>query len=337
MLANYFESVKNGKIKCGLCHHACVIGEDQSGICKTRLNKSGKLISAVYGYPACTGVDPVEKKPLFHFKPASQTYSIGTLGCNFSCANCHNWYYSQEEEIEKRSEEMDYMPPEKIVCAAIEEDCQSIAYTYNEPTVFTEYALDIMKLAHENNLKNIWVSNGYMTEKCLEALIPYLDAINIDLKSIEEEFYKKYCGSHLSPVLENLKTLKQEQVHLELSTLIIPSINDDIRVLSDMAEFIANELGTDTPWHISRFNPESSWKLKNLENTDEDMIYEALEIGKNSGLKYVYAGNIQGDDKENTYCPKCGELAVRRNSYHVERFDHKGRCVYCDRNLDIVD
>jgi pyruvate formate lyase activating enzyme len=335
--SRFFTPVKNGKIKCGLCNHFCLIDPGKTGICRSRINKEGKLYSAVYGYPANTGVDPVEKKPLYHFKPGSLAFSFGTMGCNFSCANCHNWKLSQMEDIENEMDDMDFMPPEKIICAALEEGCQSIAFTYNEPTIFTEYALDIMKLAYKNDLKNIWVSNGYMSTECLDAIMPYLDAVNIDLKSMDENFYKHNCNSKLKPVLENLTALKQEQAHLEITTLIIPSINDDLDELSGLAEFIANELGTDTPWHISRFSPKNSWKLKDAEETEDDIMYEAFEIGKNSGLKYVYVGNMPGDQKESTYCPKCGELAIARSGNGVERFDSRGRCAYCDRNLDIID
>jgi pyruvate formate lyase activating enzyme len=295
------------------------------------------MYSAVYGYPASIGVDPVEKKPLYHFKPGVLAYSMGTLGCNFSCSNCHNWKISQAEKIKEAQETLDYMTPEKIVCAALEEGCEAIAFTYNEPTVFTEYALDIMKLAHDNGLSNIWVSNGYMSADCLEAILPYLDAINVDLKSINSNFYKNICSSELKPVLQNLVALKQEQAHLEISTLVIPSLNDDFDILTELAEFIANDLGTDTPWHINRFSPINSWKLKDLEAANEDIMYEAFEIGKNSGLRYVYVGNMPGDQKQCTYCPKCGELAISRSTHGIERYDSRGRCSYCDKNLDIIE
>lgn len=335
--AKYYKSGKNNSVNCNLCYCKCVINDNEVGACRSRLNKGGKLYSLNYGYPVAQNIDPVEKKPLFHFLPGSLTYSIGTLGCNFKCDNCQNHGISQIDDIAEKTKNIDYVTPERIIEEAIGNDCNSIAYTYNEPTVFCEYAIDIMRLAHENDLKNIWVSNGFMSDECLKSVLPYLDAINVDLKSVDNDFYKHNCSAKLAPVLDNLKTLKQEQVHLEITTLIIPSHSDDIDMLNRLAEFIAVELDADTPWHLSKFYPDVSWKLKNLPITGEDIIYQAYEIGKDVGLKYVYVGNIPGDQKENTYCPKCDELAIRRLGYNIERFDSNGRCAYCDRSLDIVE
>ncbi len=335
--AKFYQKLKNKAVKCQLCHHFCTLGPGQTGICRTRQNIDGELYSLVYGYPVALNVDPIEKKPFFHFLPASLTFSLGTLGCNFRCRNCQNWDISQAKNIKEKIKLLDYFEPEKIVEEALNNECKSIAYTYNEPTVFAEYALDIMKLAHEYNLKNVWVSNGFMSSECLQAILPYLDAINIDLKSFSDQFYQNICGARLQPVLKNLKTFKAEQVHLEVTTLIIPTLSDDPEMLAQIANFIATELDTDTPWHISRFSPEISWQLKNLPATGDDIIYEAYEIGKDAGLKYVYVGNLPGDEKENTYCPRCGELAIRRLGYYVERFDNHGRCAHCDKNLEIID
>ena len=335
--AKYYKNLDNSTIQCLLCNHFCAIGNNKTGICSARKNINGKLYSIVYGHPVAMNVDPIEKKPLFHFYPGSLIYSLGTLGCNFACENCQNWDISQAKLIEKTVSKIDYIPPEKIIENALGDDCKSIAYTYNEPTIFAEYALDIMKLARSNGLKNVWVSNGYISQEVLLDIIPYLDAINIDLKSFDNEFYKLNCKAKLEPVLNNIKLLKQEQVHLEITTLIIPQRSSDIEMLSRLAEFIVSELDTDVPWHISRFNPDISWRLKDLQETGDDLIYEAHQIGKDAGLKYVYVGNIPGDQKENTYCPKCGELAIRRIAYSVERLDRKGRCSYCDKSLDIIE
>ncbi|MFC1678534.1 AmmeMemoRadiSam system radical SAM enzyme [Patescibacteria group bacterium] len=334
--ANFYIK-KDSKIQCQLCNHFCFIAEEDAGICKARKNHQGKLYSLVYGYPIAINVDPIEKKPLYHFLPDSITYSIGTLGCNLSCANCQNWDISQVNKIEDRLNNLPFLSPEKIVEESKFNGCRSIAYTYNEPTIFSEYAIDIMKLAQKENIKNVWVSNGYMSDLCLDAIIPYLDAINVDLKSVDQNFYKSNCAAKLEPVLRNLKRIKQEQVHLEVTTLIIPSLNNNAIMYKDVAEFIATELSSDTPWHISRFSPEISWKLKDFEATSDEMIYEAYDIGKQSGLKYVYVGNIPGDQKENTYCPKCGELSIRRLGYHIERMDNNGRCQSCDASLEIVE
>ena len=335
--AQFYQKLDNKSVACRLCRHFCVIKNGQTGLCRARKNENGILYSLVYGYPLEANIDPIEKKPLFHFFPGSATYSFGTLGCNFACANCQNWNISQARVLEKKIKELDPVTPERIVEEALGNDCLSISYTYNEPTVFTEYALDTMRLARANGLKNVWVTNGYMSEDCLKAIIPYLDAINVDLKSIDTGFYKANCEANLDPVLENLKRLKREQVHLEITTLIIPTLSNDLGMLNRVAEFIAQELDVDVPWHITRFSASLSWKLKNLSSTADDMIYEACDIGKNAGLKYVYAGNIPGDQRENTYCPKCGELAIERMGYNVERRDEGGRCAHCERDLDIVE
>jgi len=334
--AQFYKTLTNNEVQCRLCNHFCRLREGQIGLCRTRKNKDGRLYSLVYGYPAVLNVDPIEKKPFFHFLPGSLTYSLGTLGCNFVCRNCQNWDISQAKNIETKLKQIDFWLPEKIVENALGDGCQSIAYTYNEPTVFAEYALDIMRLAHKNGLKNIWVSNGFMSAEALNSILPYLDAINVDLKSMDENFYRENCGGHLKPILENLKLIKQEQVHLEITTLVIPTLSDDLEMLQKLANFIVSELDTDTPWHISRFSPEISWQLKNLPTTGDDILYEAYEIGKEAGLKYVYLGNVPGDQKENTYCPQCGELAIRRLGYHIERLDNNGHCSYCDRSLDII-
>ncbi|PIR13949.1 AmmeMemoRadiSam system radical SAM enzyme [Candidatus Falkowbacteria bacterium CG11_big_fil_rev_8_21_14_0_20_39_10] len=335
--AKFYKQLKNNQVQCRLCHHFCVIKNNNLGICRARKNKAGKLISLVYGFPVAHNVDPIEKKPLYHFLPGSISYSIGTLGCNFSCANCQNWDISQAGGIEKKNEKNDYLSPERIVEEAMNNDCQSISYTYNEPTVFAEYGLDIMKLARRNGLRNVWVSNGYMSADCLETIFPYLDAANIDLKSMDENFYKENCGAKLKPVLENLVKLKREQIHLEVTTLIIPGLSDDVGMLEKMAKFMAKELDADTPWHVSKFSPQSSWKLKSFTPTGDDIIYSAYEIGKEAGLKYVYVGNMPGDQKENTYCPKCNQLAIRRFGFQIERLDVSGRCSSCDKNLDILE
>ncbi len=332
--AKFYKNIDN-KIQCQLCNHYCIIKDNKVGICKVRKNKNGKLITLIYGYPVAQNIDPVEKKPLYHFMPGSFTYSLGTLGCNFFCTNCQNWDISQAKLIEENISKMDYCSPEKIVEEALGNDCKSISYTYNEPTIFTEYALDIMKLAKENGLKNVWVSNGFMSTECLEKITPYLDAINVDLKSMDDDFYRQNCGARLNPVLENLKKIKDEQIHLEITTLIIPEMSDNLNMIEKISNFIADELDCDTPWHISKFSPEISWKLKNKNQTSDDLIYKAYEIGKESGLKYVYVGNMPGDSKENTYCPKCKELVIRRMSNEVDRLDNKGLCPGCDTNLDI--
>lgn len=334
--AKFYKKLAGQAVACELCHQACLIKNNSLGLCRVRKNINGKLFSLSYGYPVALNIDPIEKKPLFHFRPGSLTYSLGTLGCNFRCANCQNWNISQAvKTISPAEENLTLESPEKILSDAIENGCPSISYTYNEPTVFAEYALDIMKLARRNNLKNIWVSNGYMSKQCLDAIIPYLDAANIDLKSFSDDFYRQTCGARLKPVLENLKTLKKAGAHLEITTLIIPGLSDDLTMLEQLAGFIVNELDSDVPWHLSKFSPDVSWKLKKTPQTKEETIFAAFDLGKNAGLKYVYAGNLPGDERENTYCSACGELAIRRFGYEVERLDNHGNCANCDKNLDI--
>ena len=333
--AKFYKQLNNNIVQCRLCNHFCAISDGDIGKCRTRKNVNGKLYSLVYGYPVALNVDPIEKKPLFHFMPGSSTYSLGTLGCNFVCANCQNWDISQAQDIENKVKKMEFIEPEKIIKEAIENECESISYTYIEPTIFTEYALDIMKLAKENGLKNVWVSNGFMSEECLNAIIPYLDAINIDLKSMDDDFYRDNCGARIQPVLDNLQIIKNAGVHLETTTLIIPTLSDSFEMLKRAADFIA-QLDSDIPWHLSKFSADISWKLKDLPDTGDSLIHQVYEIGKEAGLKYVYVGNIPGDQKENTYCPACGELAIRRLGYHIERMDNKGRCAVCDKDLGIV-
>ncbi len=335
--AYFYRKLENKKVQCELCNHYCVIKNGELGFCYTRKNINGELFSLVYGKPVAINIDPVEKKPLFHFMPGTKTFSLGTYGCNFRCKNCLNYSLSQEREIEKKNLDVKYISPEKIVNKAMEFKCQSIAYTYVEPTIFIEYALDIMKLAHEKGLKNIWVSNGFMSKKCLDKIVPLLDAINVDLKSFDEFFYNKVCGARLVPVLENLKFLKSKDVHLEVTTLIIPSLSDDLEMIKEIAKFIKEELGIETPWHISKFSPEISWQFHDLPQTNYEEIETAYLIGKNAGLKYVYSGNVIKDSKEDTYCPKCNKLVISRVFYNTKRYDHGGKCSECGYNLNIVD
>ncbi len=336
--AQFYKKLNKEKlVQCQLCRQFCLIKPDEAGFCNVRKNIDGQLYSLVYGYPAAINVDPIEKKPLFHFFPGSLAYSLGTFGCNLKCANCQNYDLSQAQQVEKMVKKLTYLEPEKIVEEAVSNNCTSIAYTYNEPTIWTEYALDIMALARKNKLKNVWVSNGYMSAQCLEKISPLLDAINVDLKSFSQDFYNDNCQASLKPVLENLKTIYQAGVHLEITTLIIPELSDDLLNFKKIAEFIANELGVEVPWHLSKFSSAISWKLKHLPQTADKIIYQAYDIGKDAGLKYVYVGNIPGDEKESTYCSKCNQLAISRFNYEIERFDNHGSCSKCDTILDIVE
>ncbi len=284
-----FEKLNNMCVVCKTCSHRCIIPENKRGICAVRENRQGKLFLLVYGKAIAAHIDPIEKKPLFHFMPGTFTYSVATVGCNFSCKWCQNFEISQQPK--PNNEILGFeLSPEQIVKNAQKEKCPSISYTYTEPTIFLEYALDTMKLAHNVGLKNIWVSNGYMTPETLKMITPYLDAINVDLKSFSEKTYQKYCGVHLKPILENLKQIKNNKIHLEITTLIIPGVNDSEKELTQIAQFIAKKLGKDVPWHISRFFP--AYKMMDAEITSIETLNSAEKIGKNQGLKYVHKGNI---------------------------------------------
>ena len=297
-----YKKLKDNKTQCQTCWHYCLIENGQVGRCGVRQNKNGALFSLVYGQPCAINIDPIEKKPLYHFLPHSQTLSIATIGCNFTCWACQNHQISQISRGVLSGNFRNLNPredpsgtsgtPEKIVEMAQQANCPSISYTYTEPTVFLEYAFDIMKLAKQAGLKNIWVSNGFFSSETLSLILPYLDATNIDLKSFDENFYQKYCGGRLSPILKNLKKLKQAGVWLEITTLVIPTLNDSPATFEKIAEFIANDLGPETPWHLSRFSPEISWKLQNLPATPLKTLQMAYDIAKKAGLKNVHLGNI---------------------------------------------
>ncbi len=282
-----WEKLTDKKARCNACNHRCIINNQNTGVCGVRKNENQTLYSLVYGKAIAEGVDPIEKKPFFHFLPKTKSYSIATVGCNFKCKHCQNADISQNPNIIGQD-----LMPEEVVEKAIANDCQSIAYTYTEPTIFIEYALDTMKLAKKKGLKNVWVSNGYMSEESLDLISPYLDAINVDLKSFSEDFYQEVCGARLKPVLENLKEIKKQGIWLEVTTLIIPKNNDSDQEIEKIANFIAKELGTETPWHVSRFFP--AYKMADLPPTDIKTINNAVEIGKRAGLKHVYSGNIPG-------------------------------------------
>jgi pyruvate formate lyase activating enzyme len=280
-----YNKLNSGKVQCSACNHRCVISDGKRGICKVRENNKGKLYSLVYGKIIAEHIDPIEKKPLYHFLQGTFSLSIATNGCNFKCLHCQNADISQSPTIigtEKTAEQ--------IIQDALDNKCPSISYTYTEPTVFVEFALDCMKLAHKRGLKNIWVSNGYMTKETLDLVAEYMDAINVDLKAFSEEFYRDVCGARLKPVLENLVEIKKRGIHLEITTLVIPQKNNSDKELKGIAEFIKEKLGSDVPWHVSRFFPQ--YKLSNIPPTPIDIIYKAVEIGKEAGLKYVHPGNV---------------------------------------------
>ncbi len=329
------DEISGARVQCQVCTHQCLILPNKRGICGVRENQKGTLYSLVYGKAVALNIDPIEKKPFFHFLPGTKSVSVATVGCNFSCKNCQNWNISQSPKTSSEIAGQD-IPPEKIVKYALENKTPSISYTYTEPTIFLEYALDTMKLAKKKGLKNTWVTNGFMSKKTLEMIVPYLDAANVDLKSFDDKFYREVCGAKLKPVLENLKQMKKMGIWVEVTTLVIPTLNDKEETFKKIASFIKNELGTETPWHISQFSPEISWKLQYLSPTPVENIEMACQIGLDTGLKYVYSGNLPGLASEDTHCPKCKEKMINRTGYYVTQSHKNGKCSNCGENLNLI-
>ncbi len=328
-----YDELEDNAVQCHLCAHRCQIKEGSRGICRVRENREGKLFSLVYGNLISKNVDPIEKKPLYHFFPGSRAFSIATPGCNFRCAWCQNWQISQMPR-EMNMPEGQRVMPEEIVEQAVKTGSDSIAYTYSEPTIFFEYSFDIAKLSKQEGLKNIYVTNGFMTQEMLEMIQPYLDAANVDIKAFRDEPYRSLMGGRLQPVLDSCKLMKSMGIWLEITTLIVPGVNDDPEELQDLATFILKELGPETPWHLSRFYPQ--YKMKDRGPTNERLLRETKDMGESLGLDYIYIGNVYG--RYSTKCKKCGQELISRSGYAAERvgLDSEGRCKNCGTRLDGV-
>ncbi|MDP6685935.1 MAG: AmmeMemoRadiSam system radical SAM enzyme [Candidatus Omnitrophota bacterium] len=327
--AMFYEKLDKDLVRCNLCSHHCKIPSGEFGVCGVRKNQGGALNTHVYGEVIASHVDPIEKKPLYHFFPGSASYSIATVGCNFKCGFCQNWQISQAS---KRESDLagTSISPEEIVNEAEKNKCKSISYTYTEPTIFFEYAYDTAKLAKQKGLLNIFVTNGFMTKQALETIRPYLDACNVDLKSFRGDFYKKICQARLEPVLDSIKTMKGLGIWVEVTTLLVPGENDSDKELKDIAEFIAG-VGLEVPWHISRFHPD--YKYMDSISTPVESLERASEIGKKAGLRYIYLGNvIEGN---NTYCHNCGELLIKRVGFDITSYKVKeNKCPKCNTVID---
>jgi len=334
--ARLYKSLSEKKVQCLNCAHKCILPPGQTGICGVRKNIGGKLYSLVYGKAVAVNIDPIEKKPLFHFLPRTYSLSIATVGCQFRCWNCQNWEISQGPKITGKIEGED-ISPEQIVAIAKKHQLPSISYTYTDPIVFSEYALDTMKLAKKGGIKNCWITSGFFSKELLSAVSPYLDAANVDLKYFSDKDYIKYSGGRLQPVLDTLKGLKRKKVWVEVTTLIIPTINDSEKTLKGIAKFIKEELGAETPWHTTQFSSALSWKLHNIPDTPIETLIKARQIGQKQGLKYVYTGNVPGLEGENTYCPKCGTLVIQRYGYNVKRYDKNGKCPKCGASINLIE
>ncbi|MCJ7540584.1 MAG: AmmeMemoRadiSam system radical SAM enzyme [Desulfobacterales bacterium] len=335
MEAYLYESLKDNEVKCNLCNHRCNIKNGRRGICGIRENRGGVLETLVYGKVIARHIDPIEKKPLFHFLPGSLSYSIATVGCNFKCRFCQNADIAQMPSDRNGRIVGDAFTPEDVVAAALKGDCKTIAYTYTEPTVYFEFAYDTAKLATEKGIRNVFVTNGYMTEEALQMIHPFLDAANVDLKAFTEDFYKTMCKAKLVHVKETLKRMKSLDIFVEVTTLIIPGLNDDKKELENLSAFLVDALGPETPWHISRFHP--TYKLMDRSPTPVETLIRAREIGIKAGLKYVYTGNVPGESGEKTFCDQCDHLLIDRWGFYVQ--DNRirnGKCPKCNAAVDGV-
>ncbi|MBN1144931.1 MAG: AmmeMemoRadiSam system radical SAM enzyme [Bacteroidales bacterium] len=331
MEASYYEQAKSG-LKCRLCPHECIISNGKTGICNVRRNVNGVLMAETWSRLSAMNIDPIEKKPLYHFHPGENILSIGSLGCNMKCRCCQNWHISQSP-VAGYSLGRSVEPAEVVSMALSSSGNMGIAYTYNEPTVWYEYMLAVAKVAASNRLKNVMVSNGYIAHKPLEELLDYMDAFNIDLKGFSEEFHMKFTGARLEPVLKTLKQIRKAARHLEITNLVIPSLNDHAGLFADMTNWIADELGPDTVLHLSRYHPDYNLYT---EPTSPAKLEEFYEIAHKK-LAYVYVGNISLGDLQNTYCKKCGELLVIRKGYQitVAGLTNSGTCIKCGNQVMI--
>ncbi len=327
--AMFYKQLDETTIQCQLCPRNCVLKNGMRGFCQVREPRNGKHYSLVYGNPTAVHIDPIEKKPLFHFLPATNAFSIATAGCNFRCKYCQNWQISQFPPEETQNQ---YLPPRAAVEAALKYNCPTIAYTYTEPSVFYEYMLDTAKLAKSYGIRNIYHSNGSLNPKPVEELSLYLDGANIDLKGFTQEFYSQISEGDLETVLNTIKILKKNLVHVEITNLVIPSFNDDPRTIRKMCRWISNEVGKDTPIHFSRFHP--TYKLKNISPTPVNTLEQARGIAIEEGLEYVYIGNVPGHVAESTYCPKDGEVLIRRLGYKIlENNIVNVKCKFCGQEI----
>jgi pyruvate formate lyase activating enzyme len=319
------------EVTCELCPRGCVIPEGASGDCRIRVNLDGKLVATTYARPSSLHIDPIEKKPLNHFKPTTQAFSVATAGCNLHCLNCQNWQLSQ-----RGGEEMEHiyrLEPAALVALAQEKECKSIAYTYSDPIVFYEYVYDTSVLAHEAGMSNVFVTAGYINKKPLQKLCRVLDASNTDLKAFDDGFYRRINSATLQPVLDALVTQREEGVWLEVTNLVIPTLNDDLAMIRRMAKWIRDNLGEDTPLHFSRFTP--MYRMRNLPPTPTATLELARNEALDAGLHYVYIGNVSGLDASNTYCPRDGTLLIRRTGFHVDEnnLTPDGRCPVCKETI----
>ncbi|MDI6885107.1 MAG: AmmeMemoRadiSam system radical SAM enzyme [archaeon] len=322
-------TTEDAKVRCTICAHQCSIAEDGYGVCRTRQNREGKLYTLIYGAVSSAHVDPIEKKPLYHFFPGSLVFSLGTVSCNFRCKHCQNWSISTAEVGEVHVMEL---PPEEAVRRAKRSRCEGIAWTYNEPTIWFEYTYDSAKLAKRAGLYTVYVTNGYMSEEALTEIAPFLDAANVDVKAFSDSFYRKISGARLEPVLETCKRMLEKKIHIELTYLIIPGYNDSEEKLKKFSDWVV-DVNASIPVHFSRFYP--MHLMLDMPPTSVETLEQAHDIAKEAGIEYVYLGNVPGHEYENTFCPECGKVLIERTGYHVSKRISKPACPDCGRSINI--
>lgn len=324
-----YQRLKDGAVHCLLCRHRCTIFSGGSGLCRVRKNTDGTLNTQVYGRIVAEHIDPIEKKPLFHVLPGSSSYSIATVGCNFRCLHCQNHVIAHYDASDKIPGE--FLEPEEVVKRALYSGCRSLSYTYTEPTIYFEYALEVAKLATQAGLKNIFVSNGYISPEALDMIGPFLHAANIDLKGFSEDFYRRVAGASLAEVLDCIVDYHRRGIWIEITTLVIPGENDDRKQLEGIVSFIVEKLGVNVPWHISRFFPQ--YKMSGHPVTSPAKLSEAAAIGIEAGLRYVYEGNISSG-REDTWCPECGTRVLQRRGFRILTPGlFSGRCGVCSEKI----
>ena len=331
--AKLYSSLSDEKVRCYLCSHRCIISEGKRGVCGVRENQGGKLYSLVYDKVVAIHVDPIEKKPFFHFQPGSRSLSIATVGCNFKCKFCQNYSISQHPFYSK-SIPGEEISPEEIVETALGNDCQSISYTYTEPTVFFELAYDTGVKARKLGLSNTFVTNGFMTHEAIDEMCDFLDAANVDLKSFSEQFYREYCNGRLDGVLSSIEYLHKKGIWVEITTLIIPGLNSSREEIREIAKFIKS-VSPSIPWHVSAFHPD--YKMLQLSTTPIHLLEEAYRIGKEEGLEFIYCGNVPGHPMEKTRCPGCGMVLIERRGFYVSKNELKeNKCPKCGRSIPVI-
>lgn len=325
---------KVGKaLNCKICERRCIISEGKFGFCEMRKNEGSKIYSLNYAAASSLAVDPIEKKPLFHFYPGTTVFSLGSVGCNFRCRHCQNWGISQVELEQIATREL---LPEDAVRLTKEYGCKSIAWTYNEPTMWFEYTLDSAKLANKEDIKTVYVTNGYMTEESFDLIKPHLDAANIDLKGMTQKFYEDLCDARLQPVLDNIIRMHDDKIHIEITNLMIPGYNDSDNDIKALVKFMADEVGIEVPLHFTRFYPQ--YKLQDLPPTEVKFLEKAYRIAKDAGMKYVYIGNVPTANGEKTFCPECGEVVIDRDGFEVisDELKETRKCPKCKADINII-